>query len=481
LAVSEFGGRWSPLITIVVAGLLVAAASIYVGAHWFLPSDGTTLDFSHTPPAIGLPLHVWRAGQGGLQTGDIVLVMDSRPLDDWILPGSNGPSRPAGDQALYRIEREGRLVNVAVPPQRYDAVAALGDNWFFELALSYLFVMSALVFALRPRLPGARALFLLSTALFASSTVFFLGLQASDLRYGWLVVLWLWSAIVLFGLAMGGLLHFSYVFPRVWPAIARRPAILVLVYAGVWLPYLGLLAVAWPGTTTAASQLSVLVRSTGAITLVAFPMLLINSLIRYRQSHIEAERRQTRWLLWALYVADAPFIAFSVLPGLLGYPPILPPLLLGILWCAIPTAIAIAILRERLFDIDVIIRRTLIYSLLTVALAFVYFGSVVVLQTALVSFTGQSRSTLVTVLSTLAIASLFGPVRRRVQTFIDRRFYRRKYDAARTLTAFAANLREHIDLEQLCDLLNGVVDETMEPEHVSLWIRPEAAASDRQR
>jgi hypothetical protein len=252
------------------------------------------------------------------------------------------------------------------------------------------------------------------------------------------------------------------------------------VYAGVWLPYLMLLAVAWPRTTAAASQLVVLVRSTGAITLVGFPLLLINSVIVYRQSQVEAERRQMRWLLWALYVADAPFVVFSVLPSLLGYGPLFPPLLLGILWCAIPTAIAIAILRERLFDIDFIIRRTLIYSLLTVALAIVYLGSVVVLQTILVSLTGQSRSTLVTVLSTLAIASLFGPVRRRIQTFIDRRFYRRKYDAARTLTAFAANLREHIDLEQLGDLLKGVVDETMEPESVSFWIRPEVAAGDHK-
>jgi len=247
--------------------------------------------------------------------------------------------------------------------------------------------------------------------------------------------------------------------------------LLVPVYAGVWLPYFISLGALFPQTTNAAAGLSVLVRSTNAMTAVYFPLTLLNSLVSYRQAELESERRQMRWFVWAIYIAWAPWLVLNVVPGLFARPAILSPVMVAILWCAIPTGVAIAILRERLFDIDVIIRRTLVYSALTVTLAVVYFLSVVVLQAAFAALTGQRQSTLVTVLSTLAIAALFGPARQWVQTFIDRRFFRRKYDAARTLTAFGDTLRDHVELRQLCDRLQAVVDESMQPEHVSLWLR----------
>jgi len=140
----------------------------------------------------------------------------------------------------------------------------------------------------------------------------------------------------------------------------------------------------------------------------------------------------------------------------------------------VPVTLGIAILRYRLWDIDVILRRTLIYSVITVLLALAYFGSVVVLEGLLGTLTGQSQSTLVTVLSTLVIAALFVPLRRQVQGVIDRRFYRRKYDAARTLAAFGAQLRAETNLDRLTEDLLGVVQETMQPATVGLWLRPPA-------
>jgi hypothetical protein len=142
----------------------------------------------------------------------------------------------------------------------------------------------------------------------------------------------------------------------------------------------------------------------------------------------------------------------------------------------VPLSISVAMLRSYLFDIDVLINRTLVYGSLTTVLIAVYSGGIVLLQRMFVAFTGQ-RSTLAVVASTLAIAALFNPLRQRVQSFTDRRFYRRKYDARKTLEAFSTKLRNETNLDALSDDLVGVVRETMQPVHASLWLRPRAEAN----
>ena len=145
----------------------------------------------------------------------------------------------------------------------------------------------------------------------------------------------------------------------------------------------------------------------------------------------------------------------------------------------IPIAVAIAILHYKLYDIDVLINRTLVYGSLTAVLVAVYFGGVVLLQRVFVALTSQ-QSTLALVASTLVIAALFSPLRRRIQSFIDRRFYRSKYDARKTLEIFSNKLRDETDLEALNGELVSVVRETMQPAHAGLWLRPEMALKGEQ-
>jgi len=147
----------------------------------------------------------------------------------------------------------------------------------------------------------------------------------------------------------------------------------------------------------------------------------------------------------------------------------------------IPVAIGFAILKYRLYDIDILINRALVYGSLTAMLALVYLGGVATTQAIFRTLTSQeNQPQLAVVISTLAIAALFNPLRRRIQSLIDRRFYRRKYDARKTLEAFSSKLRDETNLDALSDDLLGVVRETMQPAHVSLWLRPETASKDNR-
>jgi hypothetical protein len=215
-----------------------------------------------------------------------------------------------------------------------------------------------------------------------------------------------------------------------------------------------------------------------AVILVSFVVAIIVVFVRLGSAR-GAERQQLKWFAYAAAVLlgitffVSPIIWF--LPGWLNFP-------LGIaVFTALPVAVGIAVLKYRLYDIDRIINRTLVYGLLTAILLGVYFGGVTATQALLRTLTAQQElPQLVVVASTLVIAALFTPFRRRIQSFIDRLFYRRKYDARKTLEAFSTKLRDETDLEALNDDLVDVVRETMQPAHVSLWLRSNTASKGRQ-
>jgi hypothetical protein len=195
------------------------------------------------------------------------------------------------------------------------------------------------------------------------------------------------------------------------------------------------------------------------------------------------ERQQLKWLTSSVVLVSVLVAMQAALPS--GSQSAMPILARGLNEVVIfsvvlvPISAGIAILKYRLYDIDVLINRTLVYGTLTATLAALYFGGIVVLQRLFVLITGE-KSPLAVVASTLVIAALFTPLRRRVQGFVDRRFYRSKYDARKTIEAFSAKLRDETDLEALRDDLVGVVRETMQPAHGSLWLRPDTTSKKRE-
>jgi hypothetical protein len=199
----------------------------------------------------------------------------------------------------------------------------------------------------------------------------------------------------------------------------------------------------------------------------------VSLIVRLRRVGSE-QRQQIKWLAYGGAV-----MVGGVFAGALAIPWNVPLsiTIMSVALPGLPVFTGIAIVRHHLYDIDILINRTLVYGSLTAMLALVYFGGVTATQAIFQTLTGQDElPQLIVVASTLLIAALFNPLRRRIQAFIDRRFYRSKYDARKTLEAFSVKLRDETDLEALNDDLVGVVRETMQPAHVSLWLRPETGS-----
>jgi hypothetical protein len=244
---------------------------------------------------------------------------------------------------------------------------------------------------------------------------------------------------------------------------------------------LALLVLAFLGGNTPVTQ-NPFVRYFGyLLSLGVVATLALVQLYRYRRISSPLQRQQTKWVVFGLAV---PCIVLVGGYGLTLIPALGDPsapagasyqlalgALIGCTLLLIPLSFGFAMLRSRLWDIDVLINRTLVYGTLTVILTAVYVGLVIGLSALLRSIIGHDSGVAI-VISTLAIYFLFQPLRRRIQQVIDRRFYRRKYDAAKVVAAFSDTLRQEVDLEQLREHLLAVVQETMQPAHVSLWLRP---------
>lgn len=423
-----------------------------------------------------------------IQAGDVVLAVNGRGPETF-LPVV-GPLVSANEPITLTLRRGEAIIDVTPPllPRRPAGILQVTaqrtrDNPLVIPTTLAFMAIAAFVFLKRPDDLGSRYLFLLGC--FFTSTLW--GWADGPLLFGLLPPLQLWLAGWLQAawafLFLPTLILFVLVFPQpVWPA-TRWPRLTPLLVYG--LP-LGVIVGATIPYARSRDPVDLSITQNIAVgTLVTVLALFLGTLVvtliyRFRTTRDALQHAQLRWLAFGLVMGMGGMTALALLLVVLGPTSVvgdydinrLMSQIVATFMLLLPLCIGIAILRYRLFDIDVIIRKTLQYTIVSGLLALVYFGSVVVLEGIFRQLTGQ-HSTPAIVLSTLAIAALFNPLRRRVQTAVDRRFFRRKYDAEQVLDRFAATVRDETDLDVLLAELVSVIRETMQPEAVSVWLNPD--------
>jgi len=419
------------------------------------------------------------AEKAGILPGDLLLAIDDRPLSHTPPAGQSLPNLRGspGNKVTLTVQSSGGTIRkvpliYAGPDQlplglSQSAFAWFAAAWDIFFILGYILVAALLILRSREdrfAILVAFSLILIAVRIPPEYYLF-------DTQSG----LWVWPIRLLATLGYTAIPLVLTLFPdgRWYPRW-------IWVYPLVGALYASLVnLVNWYPTSD-------LYGSRQLIDALIIGLGVIVQIYRYRTVSTPRQRLQTKWVMFGIAVGFLGYYGFNLIYTLNVLPAIFPGLtantssiflynLAGRLYYlalfSIPITLAISILRYRLWDIDVIIRRTLIYSLLTLTLAGMYIGMVIVFQDAFLMVTGQ-QSSLAIVASTLAITILFTPLRRGLQNFIDRRFYRLKYDAAQTLESFASAARSQVDLDRLTGELLQVVEHTMQPRNTSLWLRP---------
>jgi hypothetical protein len=461
------GNAW---IVLVCALGLVVASTAQLAYRFTLPTDGWSVyssesldnpDWIYWANLVGAPSEMARDDvlitvEGQSVAGTASLSPIPAPAD-WI----------PGKEVVMTVMRDGQEQVITMPVVHWSwgtwwqhNIKEL-DQLFNLLGATILFGVSLFTFWRRPEVPSARALLMLCATFFAAIVSGLLpdGLSVQFNRLAFILTGFFSYAI--FGTVLApSLLTFALLFPRPKQVIQRRPWLALLPY-GLGL---GVLIVLISGGPASAGWMATM----GMILASIFSLLHAGFTQRDAVS-----RAQLRWALGGFVVGLS--LVLLVFPPAFGWvtDPFWAQLLssgFSLGFVVIGVTLAVAVLRYRLFDIDVIIRKTLVYGAVTILLALIYFASVLVLQNAFTAASGQ-RSPVAIVISTLIIAALFSPLRRQVQGFIDRRFFRSKYNAEKTLAEFALTARDEVDLDRLAAELMRVVGETMQPARSSLWLK----------
>jgi hypothetical protein len=464
-------GSWLILIFSITWILLDIGQTLY---RFQLLTDGWSWvggEFSSDPQTPIFPDHNLLGTASPLQPGDRVIAVAGLPVNGGDLSQVPGAAERlagirAGDQVEYTVARGGQVINILVPLTHWTPAAwarwnIIPANLLLLLSGWFLIAIGLFTFVKRPELLSARIFLLWCTSILCVA----ISSSLPDTLYRFLdpiavLGVTLFTYAIYISLLAPSMFAFTLVFPRPKAAVQRHPWI-VLTPFFIGLSILVLILI--DPRTSILGWIGTMLMLLGSL------LSLIHSAFTQRDA---VSRAQLRWGVWGVSLGVGVMLltflpAFNLVGGVIGE------FLSSAVNLGLPiigASLSIAILRYRLWDIDVIIRKTLIYTIVTGLLALVYFGGVVLLQEVFTSL-GAGQSPVAIVASTLGIAALFNPLRKRVQDAVDRRFYRRKYDAEQALAAFAARIRDEVELDRLSAELVRTVEETVQPESVSLWIK----------
>ncbi len=460
------------------AGLLLVAVVIFVLTIFVntiailrLPGDGWQMPYNDRDTGNYLLSYFMGDWETPLQVGDVVTAVGDQatPKTVQYVPLPAPANWVEGGTIIYTIQRDGQTLELPVTLHRLTVrgiLRGLAKAMSDELSGWSWVLVGLLVFWLRPNNRAARLLLVASSSYGIVNQI---GLAATTIPLDFAPLpLWTtyWVATFFWGwLFFPSLILLLLVFPLpLWP-MTRRPRLTTTLFYAI--PIAVMIITLLVGVDGPATALLIV----EAVLIFAVAGTAVFQV--FRQRHNRIARAQVSWVAFGIALSLGGTLIFYLLNwfeliqldtnifwAILNWPVSL----------GLPVSFAIAILRYRLFDINVIIRKTLVYTLLSALLALVYFGSVVLLQTIFDSV-AQERSPFIIVVSTLLIAALFAPLRQRVQAFIDRRFFRQKYDAQQILAQFAQTARDEVEMDVLQVELLRVVQETLQPEKVGIWLK----------
>lgn len=407
--------RALPLTTAVVMLALAATSVVY---HLWQASDGTRPGYvAASMSRQGLGVSPIPGAETPLHDGDRIVAVDGIALESWLRTGARPLDAAVGDSIAYEVLRNGSSIDVEVPLRSYPLGTVLLESWSTLLFVVGTLVVAAYVYARRPRAPGAAALLVIGSSLVGSTVPWLLRFQAVDMARGTGFWIWLAGAFAAYAVIWSAILHFALVFPR------RLPGVSGSIIAALYVTPIVIMTT-WILATTISSG-SLLEALSSAVTLQLVMVLLVMAavisciVLQYRSATEPRVHQQVRWVAWGSGLALALGAAGWYLPELLSGRPILPWNTLGLSGLPFPAAVGIAVLRHRLFDIDVVINRTLVYGGLTAAVVSVY----VVMAAFLGSLVPSDGSFAASLLATGAAALAALPIRDRLQHAVNRLMY----------------------------------------------------------
>ena len=468
---------YSRLAVIVVAVTAVLLGVTFLLFHLLTPFDGARL-------APGQPY--WRSGgvivtpllqqSSGLAPGDVVITVEGQSMEAWaqalFQPGHARPQWHVGQTVTYTVLRNGQHLEVPVTLEPYPLGAIVLDEWSTVLFALVFLLVGVFVFVLRPDDRAARVQLVMAASI-TGATTWSLGLQVGDVISGTGFWLYIATTFAVYTLFWVGILHFVLVFPRPHPAITNRPWVIPLIYVAPYVLSLAYLLVAWLRAASVLDWMKSWDSAESILPAIYLVLTILFAIWGYRTLRTTADRQKVRWLVFASLISGGGILLLWYLPTLLLGQPLLGSNGLGLLALPYPLILPVVVLRYGLFDIDIIINRTLVYGLLTTLIVCMYIGVVDVLGAVL-----HSSSSLVnSLVATGLIAVLFQPLRSRLQRMINRLLYGERDEPYTVLSRLGSRLEATLAPETVLPTIVETVASALKLPYAAITLSQQGSLS----